>query len=95
MKKFLALMVAEIDESVPLEDELIKGIIEPVFENGKQFSGSVLVEGFVRDDIGESTLSELLTDHLKWYSEFVSTRKIEFRNVSVQDQTEKVFRKAS
>jgi hypothetical protein len=78
-KKFLALAKADIQERIPIKDELIDAYLDPVYENGMQFSGEVLVIGTVNDDTDEETLGAILQDYLREYVEFARVRKVSFQ----------------
>jgi hypothetical protein len=93
MKKFIALAVANIEEDIAIKNGLIDMKIGPVYENGMQFSGEVLAIGIVSDDCDLLTLKDVVSNHLREYVEFVSVKKIEFREEAKQEINE--YRRAS
>jgi hypothetical protein len=77
-KKFLALAKADLQERIPIKDNLIDAYIDPVYEHGMQLSGEILVVGSVYDDTDEETLGAILQDYLREYVEFARVRKVTF-----------------
>lgn len=83
-RKFLALAVADIEERIDISDELLEAYIDPVYENGMQFSGQVLINGTVKDNTDEDTLAGILQDYLREYVEFAKIQKVEFRTAPIK-----------
>ena len=80
MKKFIALAKADIQEQFNIKDELLDVRIDPVFENGMEFSGEILIAGKVYDEgADEDVLGAILQDYLREYVEFARVRNVEFR----------------
>lgn len=84
MTKFLALAKADIDEVIKINDSLITAVVEPVYQNGYEFSGEVLITGTIHDNTDEETISEILYSYLCCYVENVKVRKIEIRGTKPQ-----------
>jgi hypothetical protein len=84
-KKFLALAEAEIEERIPINDDLIDAYIDPVYEHGMRFSGEVMIVGNVRDDASEDALAAILQDYLNEYVDQASVRKVEFQEEKAPD----------
>jgi hypothetical protein len=61
--------------------------IDPLYENGMQFSGEVLICGIVKDNTDESTLGSILWDYLKEYVEVAKIRKVQFQSEPVHTVT--------
>jgi hypothetical protein len=77
--KFLAFATADIQERIDIKDELLEVYIDPVYENGLQFSGEVLICGVVKDNTDEGTLGSILQEYLKEYVEFARIKKVQLR----------------
>lgn len=84
-KRFLALAKADIPERIPIKDELVDAYMDPVYTNGMQFCGEVLIVGTINDDTDEETLGAILQDYLREYVEFARVRKVSF-----QEETKRV-----
>lgn len=78
-KRFLALAKADIQETIPVKDGIIDAYIDPVYEDGMQFAGEVLIVGTVIDDTDERTLGALLQDYLREHVEFARVRQVTFQ----------------
>jgi len=79
MKRFLTLAVARIPEVIRVKDKLVDMTIEPVYENGKQFSGQVLLSGTITDDVDEKVMRVIMLDYLRAHAQFARIVKVEFR----------------
>jgi hypothetical protein len=97
MRKFLVLAVADIEETI--EDTVThKGCTftfksDPVYENGMEFSGEVLVIGTVAGECTEKVCSSVITEYLRKYAEFVRVRKVEFRALEDTERERNEYRR--
>jgi hypothetical protein len=66
--------------------------IDPVYENGMQFSGEVLICGFVKNNTDEDTLGSILQEYLKEYVEFAKIRKVQFHNKESEPEVRTVMK---
>lgn len=94
-KKFLALAKANIQDIIPIKDDLIEARIDPVYQRGLEFTGEVLIAGTINDDkdeIDTGTLSALLQDYLSEHVELSRMIKVEF--VDGHEKERNTYKKA-
>jgi hypothetical protein len=93
-KKFLALATCDIEnERIKIKDELVDLYIDPVYEQGYDFSGEVMLVGCIHDDADESTTSAILQDYLREHFEGAKMVKVQF-DVAQEKKNYGVYRKA-
>lgn len=78
-KNFLALVKTPIEERIEINDTLVNMYLDPVYENGYEFSGEVLIRGTVNDNVDDGTLAAILQDYLLHeYVDFARVVQVQF-----------------
>ncbi len=93
-KKFYALVKANLPNRIDFNDELITAYSDIVYENGRTFSGEVLVTGVVHVETDTQTLGTLIVDYLRSHTDFVVLRKVEIREAVTEKPNHGMFRRA-
>lgn len=78
-KNFLALVKTPIEERIDINDTLVNMYLDPVYENGHEFSGEVIVRGTINDNVDDGTLAAILQDYLLHeYVDFARVIQVQF-----------------
>ena len=90
-KKFTALAIADIIDRVIIEDTLLSAYIDPVYENGYDLSGEVVIVGTVKDNVDENVLGVILQDYLREYADIAHVTVVQLApdNVRFMDEYRK------
>lgn len=93
-KNFLALVKTPIEERLEIKDTLVNMYIDPVYENGMEFSGEVLIRGTITDNVDDGTLAAIIQDYLNEYVEFSRVIQVQFNTVRAK-KIHGTYRRAS
>jgi hypothetical protein len=94
MKKFLALVVADLEKEIIIKDNVVNIKIGPVYQNGYEFSGEVIVEGTTSKQYTTTSINNLVAEYLHKHTDLIQIRKIEIRDIKEQEEHNQ-YRRAS